>query len=204
MHPLIVISHTAPFPGEAAIICQLFERGLNYFHLRKPAADEVAIRQLLDALPAAYHTRIALHNHHQLADEYGIRRLHFTEQHRTDTDLPALTLLSAKGYLLTTSVHSVQALQLLPPLFSYAFLGPVFNSISKPGYQGIGDSGLYLYDHQKPVKVIALGGIQADNMEVAKAMNFDGVAVLGALWHDPSYALKTFEELQWKQQDLTY
>src|SRR5688572_29496681 len=82
MFSITVISHAELFPGEATIIQQLFEAGMERFHLRKPGANEQAIRQLLNAIPAEWHQRIALHSHHQLVNDYDIQRLHFTETHR--------------------------------------------------------------------------------------------------------------------------
>jgi thiamine-phosphate pyrophosphorylase len=206
MFRLLVISHPEMLPGEAEIIQQLFNEGLECFHLRKPQVSEEKIRLLLNAIPAAYHKRIALHSLHHLAEEYGIRRLHFTEQHRQSragASLEAgspltvlLTALKEKGYILSTSVHSIEALQSLPSCFSYAFFGPVFNSISKQGYKSVVNKDFCWKDDQKKVPVIALGGIDTGNIQEVKAMNFDGAAVLGALWNEPEKAVNTYKLFQ--------
>src|SRR5437867_1408980 len=113
MFQLIVISHAAVLPGEAAIIQQLFEAGLECFHLRKPDADEQAVRRLLDAIPAVYHPCIALHGFHQLAQYYAIRRLHFTESHRRESNKATWSQLEEKDYTLSTSVHELSQLKAL-------------------------------------------------------------------------------------------
>jgi len=192
MHPLIIISHPEFFANEAAIIQQLFAEGLQCFHLRKPQAEEKDVRQLLDDIPVEYHQRIALHAFHQLADEYDIKRLHFTEDARK-AGMPAL---KHKEYILSTSVHDLQTLQSLSTDFSYAFFGPVFNSISKQNYPGIAGDGFYLNNDQKAVPVIALGGINAENISQIKSMNFDGAAVLGAIWQEPAKAMDQFRLVQ--------
>lgn len=203
MFELVVISDPGMLAGEAALIQQLFEAGLEYFHLRKPAVGEQAVRQLLDAIPAMYHQRIALHGFHHLAEEYEIRRLHFTEQHRRATDEVTWAPLKDKGYLLSTSVHDLQTLQHLPRLFSYTFFSPVFDSISKQEYKGVALDDFYIRDEQKPVPVIALGGINAENIEKVADMNFDGAAVLGALWNEPANAVKNYKKLC-NHHDHTY
>jgi thiamine-phosphate pyrophosphorylase len=220
MFELIVISDPGMVADEATIIQQLFGEGLACFHLRKPGADEHGVRQLLDAIPAAYHHRIALHGFHHLADEYDIRRLHFTEQLREARMSPPQkggiqgvdTLpkgsspwgeLKEKGYTLSTSVHDLETLQKLPAVFAYAFFSPVFDSISKQQYAGIAGDGFYLRDEQKPVPVIALGGIDAGNIKTLAAMNFDGAAVLGALWKEPANAVANFKKLC-NHHDHTY
>jgi len=210
MFELIVISHEAMLPGEAAIIQQLFEAGLEIFHLRKPGASEQAIRALLDAIPAMYHDRIALHGFHQLVNEYEIRRLHFTEVHRLETNETIWSQLWDKNYILSTSVHELSVLQTLSHSFRYTFFSPLFDSLSKPGYKGIEEEGFYLGQECKPVPVIALGGIDADNMEKVAAMNFDGAAVLGTIWNDPAKAVDNFkkvkisEEIIWLNNQHSY
>ncbi|THU39718.1 thiamine phosphate synthase [Niastella caeni] len=196
MFSLIVISHPVMFPGEAAIIQQLFVEGLEYFHLRKPEADEQAMQQLLDAIPAAFHHRIALHGFHHLAAAYGIRRLHFTEQYRSMTNETTWKQLKDKGYSLSTSVHDLQTIQSLSSFFSYTFFSPVFDSISKRQYQGMAGDDFYLHDEQKSVPVIALGGINGENIRKVAAMNFDGAAVLGTIWNEPANAIENYKLIQ--------
>ena len=203
MFELVVISHATMLPGEAPIIQQMFEEGLERFHLRKPDADAQAVRQLLIAIPAIYHHRIALHGFHHLADEYDIHRLHFTEQHRQATDEVTLLQLKHKDYILSTSVHNLQTLQSLPLHFSYTFFSPVFDSISKQEYYGVAGDDFYIRDEQKPVPVIALGGIDAGNMQKVADMNFDGAAVLGTIWNEPANAVDNFKKLC-NHHDHTY
>jgi len=203
---LIVISYHKLFAGEASIIEQLFKEGLECFHLRKPDALENDIRQLLHDIPAEYHSRIALHSCHHLAGEFDTQRLHFTEQAREnvfDEGGATLHALIKKGCKLSTSVHSIDALRSLPSLFSYAFFGPVFNSISKENYNGITDKDFFVYDGYKSVPVIALGGINAENISKVTAMNFDGAAVLGALWNEPEKAVEAFKLLKMKWRILS-
>ncbi len=193
MFQLIVISHPDLLPGEATIIQQMFEEGLAFFHLRKPGAGEQAVRQLLDAIPAVYHNRIAMHGFFHLMPEYNIHRWHFREEHRQATTAESLFQLKDKGYTLSTSVHDIETIQNLSSCFSYTFFSPVFDSISKQQYRGVAGNDFYLTDEQKPVPVIALGGIDAGNIKKVSEMNFDGAAVLGAIWNEPAKAVENFK-----------
>jgi thiamine-phosphate pyrophosphorylase len=195
MFSLVVISHAELFPGEATIIQQLFEAGMDHFHLRKPDADEQAIRQLLDVIPAEWHQRIALHSHHQLVQDYDIQRLHFTEAHRGAIAEEALFEMKNKGYILSTSVHDLVTLEQLSACFSYTFFSPVFDSISKQQYKGVAGDAFYIRDEQKAVPVIALGGIDAGNIQSVAAMNFNGAAVLGTIWNEPAKAVANYKSL---------
>jgi thiamine-phosphate pyrophosphorylase len=202
MFSIVIISSATAVPNEAAIIQQLFAEGLEVFHLRKPEADEQMVRQLIEAIPAEYHNRIAMHGFFHLMAEYNILRWHFREEHRQSTTKEEMTQLKNKGYALSTSVHDLPTLQRLISLFSYAFFSPVFDSISKQQYKGVADGDFYLKDEQKPVSVIALGGVDAGNIQSAMAMNFDGAALLGAIWKEPANAVENFKLC--KQHVLTF
>jgi thiamine-phosphate pyrophosphorylase len=201
-------------PGEASIIQQLFAEGLELFHLRKPGADEQTVRQLIEAIPAVYHDRIVMHGFFHLMEEYGMHRLHLREEHRQKLEREDFTFEGAAASAelarvglrqladdpskctLSTSVHDLQTLQSLSVHFSYAFFSPVFDSISKQQYRGVAGDDFYLKDEQKTVPVIALGGIDVSNIEKVDKMNFDGAAVLGMLWNEPSKAVDSYKELR--------
>ena len=192
---LIVISHPDAIANEARLINQLFESGLTRFHLRKPGYDAGQTAGLLRQINEQYHHYIALHQHHDVAQDFGIKRLHYTEQHRVNTDPEKLTMLNDQGYILSTSVHEIAALQTLTR-FDSAFLGPIFNSISKPGYQAKWSDSFSLNKQGIQLNVIALGGIELSNLSKIKAMNFDGAAVLGTIWNNPDLAISNFENLK--------
>ena len=192
---LIVISNPEAIPNEADIINRLFEAGLNRFHLRKPNYNGQQAAALIRQIDERYHQCIALHQQHEIAMDFGTKRLHFTEKHREATDIDKLTLLQRQGNILSTSVHETAALQTLT-WFDSTFLGPIFNSISKPGYQAAWPDNFSLNKKDIPLNVIALGGISLVNLSKIRAMNFDGAAVLGTIWNNPDTAISNFKNLK--------
>lgn len=193
---LMVISSPVAVAGEAARLNQLFAAGLEVLHLRKPGASSAELVALLHQLDPVYYSRIALHQHHALAEPYGITRLHFPEKERPGLTIAAGQKMQAAGYQLSTSVHQPEMLKKLLPVFKYAFLSPVFTSISKPNYKPIINADYYLQAAAKPLPVIALGGINHLNINQLKKMNFSGAALLGAIWQEPEHALKNFKVIQ--------
>lgn len=185
---LIAITHTVPQVNEAAIINQLFTAGLPRLHVRRPAATEIEIDQLLQQIEHVWHPQISLHSCHQLVHRYQIGGLHYTEAMRAGSNATEWQSCKSSGYTLSTSVHQLPLPAHLSGYFSYAFYGPVFNSISKPGYQQAISDNFYLEEVQKSIPLIALGGITAGNFSQVKAMNFDGAALLGSLWQQPAKA----------------
>lgn len=207
---LIVISHPGEAPGaspggapgrppgslrdEAGLINKLFENGLQILHLRKPDSTREQVEKLLTEIDQKYHSRISLHQYHCLAEEFGILRLHFTEKERAATSWDDFQSMRKRGFTLSTSIHEIEQLDTLSSCFSYAFFGPVFDSISKKGYHGVVNNNFKLT--KKPVNLIALGGIGTSNLENIQAMNFDGAAILGALWEQPEDAVMNFCRLR--------
>lgn len=179
---LIVISSPTPIIKEASLINQLFDEGLSVFHLRKPESSSQELVLLLQEINPLHYSKIALHSHHYLAKSFGINRLHYTEASRKQ--LSDMNLSEQKvEHTLSTSVHRISDYKNLTDHFSYAFLSPVFNSISKPDYQAQ-KFDLTEIDKNSTTKLIALGGIDETNCIKAYDMGFDGIALLGAIWNN--------------------
>src|SRR5687768_7155909 len=82
---LIAISHPEFIPNESERINALFRAGLMRLHIRKPHCNVADLSQLIGEIDPAFHANIALHSHHELAAEFGIKRLHFPEKLRQET-----------------------------------------------------------------------------------------------------------------------
>lgn len=194
---LIVIAKPTIFKEECHLVNQLFEAGLQVFHLRKENAYEAEYRKIVEGILPEYHPRVALHHFHALANDYNIKRIHHTESFRKS--LAPNTL--PKNQILSTSIHQLSAIDDVAA-YHYSFYGPVFNSLSKPGYLGVIPPGFRLNQHNSKTKLIALGGIGLNQIDQVKEMNFDGIALLGSIWNDPTQALINFKKAQ--QHCLAY
>lgn len=200
---LVVISHPYPLTNEADYINALFDEGMEVFHLRQPDVLVDELKQLLDNIKPAYRSQIALHQHHEIKNEYGITRLHFTEVKRKGMSEKKFLQLTDSNNIFSTSIHQTEDYQKLSPCFSYTFFGPVFNSISKEGYTSTLSNGFIFPVEKSHSKVIAIGGINATNMRETMNMKFSGVAVLGAIWQKPNESIQQFKAIQkaWTQID---
>ena len=84
--------------------------------------------------------------------------------------------------------HSLKELEDYKEKYEYAFLSPIFDSISKVGYKSNFDlqelkRKFPLLSGEGQGGVIALGGIDESKIETCRQLGFAGVAVLGALWN---------------------
>jgi len=185
-----VLTAPAYLEGEAAAINGLFDAGLQLLHVRKPQEDVQQFRTLMLNIDPAFYPNIALHQHHELADEFNITRLHFTEQKRKLKSPAQFDEFLGQGYFLSSSIHDLNSCSDLDH-FGYVFYGPVFDSISKRGYRTALPSGFVVPPQRS--KVYAVGGITAEKLADIKNMGFEGIGLLGTIWHqsdDPVAAFK--------------
>ena len=122
----------------------------------------------------------------------ALQGIHFKER---DRPKPPLTRVAA-GLSQSTSLHSVQDVLQDWQNLDYAFLSPIFDSISKEGYMAAGFKEQDVMDALQTTQmdVYALGGVSLDKLHVVHRMGFKGVGLLGAVWaqEDPVASLQEF------------
>jgi len=181
---MIAISNPVYIENEIKIIHQLFEEGLPLLHIRKPDFSELEMAEFIHQIKAEFRDRIVLHHHHALAQDFGINRFHFSEKERKNHDHLSAVFSKPRRFS-STSTHSIEDFDSLENDFDYAFLSPVFKSISKENYTPKTD----LFKEIKSrtnyrTKMIALGGIDATNIQKTLENGFDDVALLGSIWNN--------------------
>lgn len=198
---LVVITNPTAVADEAIIINALFDEGLEILHVRKPGVAIDEMSALIEQIKPQYLHQVALHQHHEIAGDLGIHRLHFTEVKRKKVSEEKLMQLKRENNMLSTSIHQTEEYQNLSPYFDYSFYGPVFDSISKQGYISTNpDDFIFPVQLNRP-RVIAIGGIDSTNIQKAVNMQFYGVAALGTIWQKTDQSIQQFKALQkaWKQ-----
>lgn len=191
---VIIISNPVAIKNEHVIINQLFDEGLEFYHLRKPGCSVNEMTDLLDRINSMHYSKISLHQHHELADSYEIKRLHYTEEKRKYLN-DRMNEENIKGKIISSSIHNPEESKFLSSSFDYVFLGPVFNSISKSGYNSILNNDFKLPELRN-MKMIALGGINNSKIRQVKEYGFDGVGVLGHIWKETNNAVANFKSIK--------
>lgn len=167
----IVITLPYYFKGEAEAISEMLAGGDVWrVHIRKPGTSEQEMRELIGQIPENQRSKITLHEHTGLAKEYGFGGVHLNSRNRT---IP-------EGWtgMVSKSLHEVKEIESLEA--DYAFLSPIYPSISKPGYSRNFD----FEELAKRVnnKIIALGGVTPEKFAEIEELGFGGAAMLGAAW----------------------
>jgi len=189
---MIVITNPSAIENEISIIDSLFEEGLSLLHVRKPDFSEIEMVKFIKQIKPEYRSKLTLHSHHQLAEDLGINRIHFSEKDRKNN-----FLINPDQKIFSTSTHSIEDFNVLEN-FDYAFLSPVFTSISKEDYHPKENLFEALKSRtNNKTKVIALGGIDSENIKKTLENSFDDVALLGTIWNhkNPIKQFKLCQEI---------
>ncbi|PIP54464.1 MAG: thiamine phosphate synthase [Bacteroidetes bacterium CG23_combo_of_CG06-09_8_20_14_all_32_9] len=211
---IIVISSNKDLPYELKQVKMLFNEGLMFFHLRKKNYSENEMRKFIEKIPEKYFNRIVLHSHYHLAKGYNLKGIHLPVIAREQSDQSNLkkkidyfTVFAMMGKTISTSLHSLEEIQKVDKKFDYAFLSPVFDSISKQDYKSKFDlQNLQKFSKFLKIKnIIALGGIDEDKIDTVKDMGFSGIALLGAIWQNanPVEKFKRIKE-KWLKKEFVY
>lgn len=172
----IVVGFTTPSPSftieEEAEAVAMFLEVIDFFHIRKKESSLAYTRRLIECIPARFHKRLILHSHYSLAEEFELGGVHNID---------------------SVSCHSLEEVEQSFTEFTdrksdslsikYAFLSPVFDSISKSGYRSkfhLKDSELI--DTVSRYPVVALGGVTPEHFTILFDSKFAGAALLGYLW----------------------
>ncbi len=175
----IVITRPDFFEGEAARIAQLLTSGqADLIHIRKPEASRHEIEQLLVAIPVALYSKLVLHDHHELAVQYGLRGVHLN---RRNPQPP----VGWQGNV-SKSCHTLEELaEARKQPYAYMSLSPIFDSISKQGYRSAFTREQLAAARRQGLidgRVMALGGVTFDRIKEVTDMGFGGAMILGDAW----------------------
>jgi thiamine-phosphate pyrophosphorylase len=202
---LAVITKPGIFPGEADYLEGLLEAGLTKLHLRKPGAGEKEKIALLERLAPRWAGRLVWHGDRDLALSYEIAQVHGSvgltgARGKSGGGLPvesgdSVSMERGRRLAVSTSVHSWEEMKALPAGLAYAFISPLFDSISKPGY-GANTLLLDLPADDLPCLPVGLGGIGADTIGEMMRRGWKGAAVLGWIWEEPREAVRRYERLK--------
>ncbi len=176
---VILITTDTFFVEEDIILNALFEEGLDVLHLRKPDSEPVLCERLLTLMPPKWYDRIVVHDHFYLKEEYGLKGIHLNKR---NPEIPE----GYKGHL-SRSCQSLQEVVEWKKKCDYVFLSPVFDPTT-PSVDCEPYSLQTLKEAQQngiiDNKVIALGGVNEDNVRKAKDLGFGGIGIMAAVWQN--------------------
>lgn len=188
---IIIITTPEIRQAETEIINTLFQEGLQRLHLRKPTATATQLEEYINQINPSYRHRIVLHDHHDL-----VRRMHLGGIHLNSRNPQPPTWFQQEAkqrqITISRSCHSIREASEQLPYSDYIFLSPIFDSISKQGYQSAYTAEELQQAAAQGIlseKTYALGGITLNNLPTLHRLGFQGAAILGDLWSRPTPAI---------------
>ena len=175
---LVLMTQPTFFVEEDKILTSLFEEGLDNLHLYKPGSEPIYSERLLTLLSDDYYKKITVHDNFYLKEEYKLRGIHIDDE----------TTPAPKGYrgnISRTCTHLDQ-LKAAKKNADYVLLKYIFDSQTEPDQKAS-----FTVDELKEASrrglidrhVYALGGMNLDNVKMAKDLGFGGIVISGDLWN---------------------
>lgn len=183
---LILISSSGESDVEVQQVIQMFENGLQHFHIRKPKFSTNQLKKYIEEYPSKYHDRMIIHSHHLLARKFNLKGIHLSREHKATIAKTWLKLkwiqIKNPKLKVTTSFTTLAKLFETEANFDYVFLSPIFDSLTSKYQSGFTPATLKSSLAKSPFKVIARSGIELDKIEEVYSLGFDGAALYSSVW----------------------
>ena len=166
------------FVEEDKILTSLFDEGLDSLHLYKPDSSPMYSERLLTLLSEDYYSKITVHANFYLKEEYKLRGIHID-----DEQAPAPK--GYKGRISRTCTH-LELLKDTKRNADYVFLKYIQDSQTEADKKAsFTMEQLKEAAHHRLIDkhVYALGGMNLDNVKLAKDLGFGGIVICGDLWN---------------------
>lgn len=160
------------------IKCFLAQKKIDIVHIRKPDWSREETEVLINSISSDLHTRIKLHDHFSLLNRFDLGGVHLNSRN----PVPPSNARSV-----SKSLHSIAELMATcGTCYDYVTLSPIYDSISKPGYNSPFPEDLSsLTPFIVGKNVVALGGVTPERLPFLESIGFYGAAMMGALWNEP-------------------
>ena len=182
---IIAITTPKVSDDDASIIGHLLDRGIDIIHLRKPESKVSECRKILAALTAEQRSKIVIHDYPELYFEFSLKGIHINRNVTTPPE-------GYRGFK-SRSCHTLEEVTEYKDFYDYLFLSPIFDSISKVGYKSAFSLDELAQASKAGIideRVIALGGVTLEKIPILEALNFGGVAMMGAVYNiEPAKSL---------------
>ena len=175
---LALMTQPTFFVEEDKILTSLFDEGLEILHLFKPDSEPVFSERLLSLLSDEYYKRIMVHTNFYLKEEYKLRGIHIEDE---TTPAPK----GYKGHISRTCTHLDQ-LKEAKRNSDYVLLKYIFDSQTESDQKAT----FNLEDLKEASRrglidrhVYALGGMNIDNIKIARDLGFGGIVISVDIWN---------------------
>ena len=184
---VLVMSSPKDEPNEIVEVIRMFDAGLEYFHVRKPRKNRKELSEYLENFPTQYREKLIIHSYHRLADKYKLGGIHLSRKHRKRGKFYKFRLFLKRKFekdlVVSRTFHKLTDVTNDKRKYSYAFLSPVFDSITHSTLSGgFSKRALLIMIPQAKQPIYAMGGVTPDHMSQVADLGFEGAVLLGSVW----------------------
>jgi len=185
---VLVFSNSLKDETEPVSVTQMFQNGLEIFHLNKPRFTEDLYEEYIEAIPEEYHPKIIIHQFHNYILHYNLGGIYI---HRTKgLEKDYLHRLQMWWYKrrrpemkVSCSFSKLSSLYEVKEIYDHVLLRPIFGSHSEGNYHSaFPETGLIEAINKTQQNVFAFGGTKYDRIETIFKIGFKGFAIKGGLW----------------------
>lgn len=202
---LVLISPVGRKDSELPVLLNMFERGLQTYHLRKTKFSTKELRNFIAEIPEKYHNRIVIHTHHELMMKFNLKGVYISRSHKKRKYRTWLRLrwfrLRKRKLQISATIRSIESLLDHDSKYDYVFLSPVFDSLSGNFQAGFTEHDLKNALRNTKYCTFARGGISLDTIQKAHELGFKGVALYSGIWKTPN-PLQEFIKVKEKFAEL--
>lgn len=194
---IVVISGPHEEPNEIEEVVRMFDAGLEHFHIRKPRMNKNQLSEYIKRFPDKFRNRMIIHSYHGLADQYKLGGIHLSREHRKRGKLYDLRLWTKRKLkpemVITRTFHKLTDVTSDRRNYTYAFLSPVFDSVTRSSLAGgFSKRALLIIIPQARQPIYALGGVTLERLHECAENGFHGVAFHGSVWEGERSASQTY------------
>ncbi|SJN49486.1 Thiamin-phosphate pyrophosphorylase [Sphingobacterium sp. JB170] len=177
--------HILTLPGfvhaELKVLREMLSWPQLTVHIRKPELSPGELCEYLTQFTPTEREKLILHGDPEIARAFGVSKIHYGAYLRNKYAPGEPIDTSVRS----TSTHSWAEFNRLNSPIEMAFIGPLFPSISKPGYKPHNNLESAVRSNFR-VKAIALGGLTCRNVSLLARSSYDDYAFCGAIWQADS------------------
>lgn len=203
---LIVISPSKKHDSEVGMLLNMFEQGLQTYHVRKKRYSTRELKTYLEEIPEKYHPHIVIHSHHDLALRFNLKGIYISRSHKKNKWKLWFWLkwlqFRRPNLEISTTLRSVENIIDSVNRYNYIFIAPVFDSLSGNFQSAFPEYNLKPVLKSAGRKVIAKGGVSTSTLQRASDLGFGGVAFYTSIWKSAN-PLQEFLKVKTKFEDLS-
>lgn len=199
---LIVISSPNKSKSEIRHIIDFFDIGMDVFHVKKKGFSKSKMIDYIESIPMEYRNRIVLHSHFGLAKRFNLKGVHISSHTKKKRSLFAsikhfyIRMVNRKQ-IVSKSYYSIQSMMEDKGKYEYVFLSPIFDRHDVYDFSAaFSEKQLRRTLFKANKNVVALGGVNANRIELARRTGFTGVALHSTVWKEKADRMGLIQEIR--------